>query len=67
MTKEPLIYTVIVTYNGMKWIKKCIESVLLNELSSQLVLIDNNSSDDTVAFVSHNFPSVVIIENKLNL
>lgn len=67
MTKEPLIYTVIVTYNGMKWIKKCIESVLLNELSSQIVLIDNNSSDDTVGFVSHNFPSVVIIENKLNL
>lgn len=67
MIKEPIVYTIIVTYNGAKWIKKCIESLLLSDLSTKIVLIDNNSSDDTVAFVSTNFPSVVVLENKLNL
>jgi GT2 family glycosyltransferase len=67
MIKKPIIYTIIVTYNGANWINKCIESILSNELSTQIVLIDNNSSDDTVAFVYNNFPSVIVIENKLNL
>lgn len=67
MIKKPIIYTIIVTYNGVNWINKCIESILSNELSTQIVLIDNNSSDDTVVFVSNNFPSVVIIESIVNL
>lgn len=61
------VFTIIVTYNAQKWIKKCIESVLISDIPSQIVLVDNNSSDETIAFVSHNFPSVIIIENKINL
>ena len=56
MIKKTIIYTIIVSYNGVNWIKKCIESILSNELSTQILLIDNNSSDDTVAFVYNNFP-----------
>lgn len=67
MKKEPIVYSVIVTHNGAKWIKKCIDSLLSSELATTIILIDNNSSDKTVEFVSKNFPSVVVLENKLNL
>lgn len=56
-------YTVIVTYNGMKWINKTILSVID---SSFVVVVDNNSTDDTVTFIKKHFPSVKIFEETKN-
>lgn len=56
-------YTVIVTYNGMKWIKNTLSSVID---SSHVIVVDNNSSDNTVAFIKKGFPSVKIFEETVN-
>lgn len=58
------VFTIIVTYNGMKWIDKCLESVVTQ---SEVIIVDNNSSDDTLRFITANFPSVLVLAQTENL
>ncbi|WBL24868.1 glycosyltransferase family 2 protein [Zunongwangia sp. HGR-M22] len=54
---------VIVTYNGLKWIDKCLQSCE----DHPIVVVDNNSSDSTVDFIKQNYPKVHLIEQEKNL
>lgn len=56
-------HIVIVTYNGMPWIQRCLESCG----SSPVVVVDNNSTDTTVAFIQKNFPNVQVLPQNTNL
>lgn len=58
---------IIVTYNGMRWIEKCLRSLEESIEKVDVFLIDNNSSDNTLSFVKNNFPSVIVRESKENL
>jgi GT2 family glycosyltransferase len=58
------VFTVIVTYNGMNWIDQCLKSVITQ---SEVVVVDNNSSDLTVNFIKQNYPSVKLLEQNINL
>ncbi len=57
------VFTIIVTYNGMKWIDQCLKSVV-NQ--SEVVVVDNNSSDDTVDHIEQNFPNVKVLPQTIN-
>ena len=66
--KSPLnIYVVIVTYNGMKWIGKCLQDVLRSDLKISIILVDNCSTDETVKFVRKNYPDIELIQTNENL
>jgi GT2 family glycosyltransferase len=67
MTKTPLIYVVIVTYNGMKWVDKCLRDVLQSDTNVKIVVIDNRSTDETVSFIKTNYPEIDLIETNENL
>lgn len=49
------IATIIVTYNGENWIDRCLTSVLRSTHFSDIYVVDNCSTDDTVSMVK-NFP-----------
>lgn len=61
------ILTVIVTYNGMNWIERCISSVLASTVPSDVMVIDNRSSDGTPEWVGGHFPEVILIRNTDNM
>ena len=44
------ILVIVVTFNGMKWIDKCVSSVLSSDLPADLLVIDNGSTDGTVEY-----------------
>lgn len=54
---------VIVTYNGIPWLQKCLDSCK----GYQIVIVDNQSTDGTVTFIKENFPEVNLIPQKENL
>lgn len=61
------LFVIIVTYNGIKWLKHCLDSVENSTMKSKIVLIDNNSKDGTQDFIKNNYPEIIFFETGLNL
>jgi GT2 family glycosyltransferase len=59
---------IIVNYNGMGYFQKCFDSIYekLKTISFEIIVIDNNSNDNSVSFINKNFPKVKLIESKIN-
>ena len=59
---------VIVNWNTQHVIVDCLESVLANlgELSAEVIVIDNASTDDSVQVITERFPKVQLIANDAN-
>ncbi len=64
MTK---ILSIIVTYNAMHWIDRCVKSLMSASARSDVLIIDNGSTDGTQARISSEYPSVRFIRNLTNL
>lgn len=59
---------IIVSYNKCDIILSCIKSIrenLKNE-NYELIIIDNNSSENNVLLIKKEFPEIIIVENKTN-
>lgn len=63
---HPKVAVVILNFNGKKYLEKFLPSVTSCSGSHTIVLADNNSSDDSIAFVKANYPSVQIVKNPVN-
>ena len=61
------ILTIIVSYNFMPWLHRCIDSMLYSDYPSDIMVLDNGSSDETVAHIRKEYPQVRLIENGRNL
>lgn len=64
---KPRIYVIIVTWNGMKWMKECMDSIRKSTVAVATVVIDNGSTDETCAFIRDNYPEVILFEAGKNL
>ena len=68
---EIKLSVIIVSYNNSKLLFNCLQrlySVTQSKTSeSEVIVIDNCSSDDSVKVVQQNFPQVVLIPNLVNL
>lgn len=58
----------IVTYNSKELIKRCLRSIFryTKGISYEVIVVDNASSDGTVAMIKKEFPQVTCIANKKN-
>ena len=63
---HPLIYTIIVTYNGEQYIRKCLKLLAESNLPTQIIVVDNASLDNTVDIILNEFPYVELIKNVEN-
>jgi GT2 family glycosyltransferase len=62
-----IVYVIIVTFNGMQWIERCLKSVLDSSVPVHIIVVDNGSSDDTPGYIKENFPDILFMQNKSNL
>lgn len=53
------------TYNHRKYIERCLNSIY--KFSSEIIIVDNKSTDGTIEFIKQNYPKVKLIENSENL
>jgi len=64
---QPTVAIVILNYNGRKHLETFLPSVLNSTYSNKRIIIaDNASTDDSLTFLSTNFPTVEVIVNKTN-
>jgi GT2 family glycosyltransferase len=61
------VYCIIVTYNGIQWIDKCLNSILASSHPVHTVVIDNGSHDNTTSVIRNSFPMVHLVESTQNL
>lgn len=61
------LFIIIVTYNGKQWYDQCLGSLRASEFPVQTIVVDNASSDDTVAYIRKNYPEIILIESDKNL
>lgn len=60
---------IILNYNVSYFLRQCILSVqeALAGIESEIIIIDNNSSDNSCEMVKTHFPNIKLLENKENL
>jgi len=57
MNDQPLVSIIIVNFNGKKNLENCLNSLLkIDYPNYEIILVDNNSSDDSIVYVKNNFP-----------
>lgn len=59
---------IMVTYNSAKYIQRCFESIkkYMNEVSYEIIVVDNSSSDETISLLHDHWPEAKVIENNFN-
>lgn len=64
---NPSVAVVILNWNGKAFLQQFLPGILLTQYDNlQIIVGDNASTDDSVAFLEINFPTVKIIKNDLN-
>jgi GT2 family glycosyltransferase len=59
---------IILNYNVRYFLEQCVQSVqaALHGIDSEIIVVDNNSPDDSCTMMKSRFPEVKLIENKVN-
>lgn len=66
--EKPLVSIIIVNFNGNKLLIECIESIHQTvKCSFEIIVIDNNSTDNSHLKCKEIFPKIKLIENKENI
>lgn len=65
------ISVVIPNYNGKSLLADVLPSVVIAlstlSSSSEIIVVDDNSTDDSIAFIKSNFPEIIVLKNEINL
>lgn len=65
---KPLIYIILVNYNGYKDTKECIESLeKINYENYKIIIVDNASKDNSLELLNRNHCSHIILDSRINL
>ena len=65
MTK---VFTVIVTYNAMhrQWIDRCMKSLSESTVPTEVIIVDNGSTDGTREYVPQAYPDAIWMPQEKN-
>ena len=63
LQRRHTLLVIVVTYNAMQWIDRCLDSVK----EWDIFVVDNGSSDGTQQYIAKNYPDVIFRQSKSNL
>ena len=61
------ILVIVVTFNGRKWLERCLGSVRASEAPADLYVWDNDSTDGSADWVQGHFPEAKLVRSADNL
>lgn len=59
---------IIINFNGLKYLENCLNSIFLNltNITFEIILFDNNSTDESCNFIKNNYPHIHLIPSNVN-
>lgn len=60
------IFSIIVTYNGAAWIEKCLQDLFASDTATNVIVIDNASTDNTLQLLN-SYKNIRLVKNEKNL
>ena len=67
MSQKPLVYIILVNWNGYKDTKECLESLKRNTYKNyKIIVIDNGSGKNQSDRIKKKFPKINLIKNSIN-
>lgn len=67
MGRKYKVLVIIISYNFKRWIDLCLDSLRKSDYPADVIVIDNDSKDDTTNLINKNYPEVRLIETGKNL
>ncbi len=69
MNAGPEISAIVISYNGMRFLPDCLSTLTadLADLSYEIIVVDNGSTDGSAGYVREHYPQIVLQENERNL
>jgi GT2 family glycosyltransferase len=69
VTLTPRISVIVLNYNGRVWLEPCLTALTAQAGAPpfEILLVDNGSTDESMALVGARFPSVRLLDNGRNL
>ena len=61
------ILVIVVTFNGLKWLERCLGSVRASEVPADLYVWDNDSTDGSADWIQGHFPEAKLVRSADNL
>ncbi len=67
MVNSPLVYVIILNYNGMRYLDACLSSLERQTYPNyKIVVFDNASTDGSADFIKKYFSNIVLIQSETN-
>ena len=60
------LLVVIVTFNGKRWLQRCLDSVYASSVKADVFVCDNGSDDGSADFIEANYPDVLLVRSGEN-
>ncbi|RIA10273.1 GT2 family glycosyltransferase [Flavobacteriaceae bacterium MAR_2010_72] len=60
------LVVILVTYNGARWLRHCMQSAFESSIPVEVVVIDNNSTDNTLDILKE-YPEIMVFKQSSNL
>ena len=64
---RPSVLTVVVTFNAGPYIVHCLESLRASSVETQVIHVDNGSTDGTTELIQSRFPDMELIQSTKNM
>ncbi len=60
------VLVIVVTFNGMRWIDRCLGSLQESSIVPDVFILDNNSQDGTADYVQDHYPHMHLVRCEYN-
>lgn len=61
------VIVIIVTYNGIEWVRRCFDSLKESIIEPDVFVVDNGSKDGTQDYIKKNYPKTIFQQSSENL